>query len=495
MTKVSPCGATFYFHKFSSLFNRLNFFPGIFSFSCAAILLFLLATAQGYSQEEIITEEEIVEEIYEQGQLGELEFSAEMRLEGLVSSEEQLPFWMYHNRRGRISETTKIVALLSGAMNYNMGYANVKVGAGALFQDGREDQVSIDELYIHFTTLRFYLMVGKKHKEELYSGLSTSNRNILWSLNAPAVPGIQIGTNGPVFFSGTSGLGIEGSWNEYLLEEDRFVPYARVHHKNILLVYRTEARFQIKAGLQHFAQWGGNPDNSNLPAGVGDYPRIIFGNDELTSSASIVENSANQLGSYELFLQKSYRDFYVEFFYNHIFDDRSGLFLKNFPDGRYGLFLNFTDRDRVIDKILFESTYTQNQSVRGVPTFDESDNYFNSNTYRSGWTYQNRILGSPFFTYDEEQDLVTNNKFYAHHLGVGGNFSNYFNSYPYKLLLTFARYEGTYNSLGPNRNLVYWSYEMLLFREFADVSVQLAGEYNSLASPIYGAGVSLSKRF
>lgn len=83
-----------------------------------------------------------------------------------------------------------------------------------------------------------------------------------------------------------------------------------------------------------------------------------------------------------------------------------------------------------------------------------------------------------------------------HHMGISGKFSDYFQSFPYRLLISGGRNDGTYrNRYFPNEDVLYFSYEMLLYQNFVDVNVQLAGEYNSLASPIYGAGVRVSKRF
>ena len=71
--------------------------------------------------------------------------------------------------------------------------------------------------------------------------------------------------------------------------------------------------------------------------------------------------------------------------------------------------------------------------------------------YNSGWTYQNRIIGSPFFTYDPEKVQITNNKFTVHHLGIAGQAFAFSRHYPYKLLVSFAHNEGTFRqALNPD---------------------------------------------
>ena len=443
-----------------------------------------------FSQEEIIEIEDVKEEIQEEGEFNRFNYSAEINTAALISSGESLPFWMHHNTRGRVTETTNFIGRASGEMNYNFSMANVEIGGGLLFQDGLNDQFFIDELYAHFTSLNFYLTVGVKQQEELYDGLSSSNLNILWSLNARAIPGLEFGTNGPLFFAGDQGIGFEGSWNGYLLEEERHVAKANIHRVNALLVYRTSNNFQIKAGIDHFALWGGTSETAGLlPGGASQYLKVITG--QKGEGGSIL---GNHLGSYELFLQKELPNLYLEFFYNYIYEDDNRMGFSNFPDGRYGLYLRFKDNRFFVNSMLYELTYTRNQSHK--PQKGYSQNYLNNGIYRSGWTYKERVIGSPFFTYNRDTDRIVNNKFIMHHIGLSGKFSKYFGDYPYKLLVSGGRNDGRHGDYYiPNENVLYASYEMMLLQDVVNLSVQVGAEYNSVKSPVYGAGVALSKKF
>ena len=86
--------------------------------------------------------------------------------------------------------------------------------------------------------------------------------------------------------------------------------------------------------------------------------------------------------------------------------------------------------------------------------------------YKTGWTYQDRIIGTPlFFTksrtrlyvpgfVEPDQDNfdfnVVNNRVVAHHVGIEG----YLRQAQYKLLSTFTRNYGTYGGL--NNGIRYW---------------------------------------
>src|SRR5690606_20161273 len=147
----------------------------------------------------------------------------------------------------------------------------------------------------------------------------------------------------------------------------------------------------------------------------------------------------------------------------------------------------------LINSVIYELYTTHHQSHT---SFFGPDNYFNHFTYSTGWAYQDKVMGAPFFTYDRENNVVVNNKFTAHHVGIGGQYTTPFTSYPYRLLLTYSRNDGVYTQrYRPKQNTFYTMFEAKVFQGFADINIQPATEFNNTASPIFGAGVHLSKRF
>ncbi len=110
----------------------------------------------------------------------------------MFSTQEDLPFWMYKNKRGRISGNTNIAGWISGRAIYDIrNNASLEFGGGLLFQDGDSQQVFMDELYAHFKNSWFGLTPGIKQQEEINNGLSATNRSTSWSLNARAMPWFQ----------------------------------------------------------------------------------------------------------------------------------------------------------------------------------------------------------------------------------------------------------------------------------------------------------------
>lgn len=407
---------------------------------------------------------------------------------------------MYHNRRGRIAENTSFAGWVTVKASYQLTEnAFMEAGVGVLARDGAEDNVFIDESYLQFTNSWLRVIAGRKQREELYNGLSATNENILWSLNARPLPGVQLETIRIIYLNNKKSFGFEASLAEYMLEEDRHVSRARVHHKSLHFIYRPDDSWRIRAGIQHFAQWGGNSVTTGpQPDGFTDYLRVFTGRG---GGENAVEGDrqnvlGNHLGSYELYVTKQLQDLEIELIYNHIFEDGTGSRFANFPDGRYGIFFNFQEKEKLVNSLIYEFYYTKNQSTNTTAPH-KNDAYFNNYlTYRSGWTYEQRILGAPFFTYDPEENLVVNNRFVAHHLGLSGQISALSVSLPYKMLLSYAGNGGTVErGYFPKQNVGYLFSEMGMIRSWINVDLQFAAEFQETNNPIWGAGVLLNKKF
>lgn len=418
----------------------------------------------------------------------QFKFTGEANLQGNYSTGEELPFWMYHNMRGRISPNTNVAGWVTGKLDYELGYySSLEFGAGLLYQDGIKDKIFLDEIYAMYSGEWLEVIAGRRQQEELYNGLSSTNQNILWSLNTRPIPGLQIRTRKTVFLFDRHILGFEGSWNEYFLEADRHVSAAKLHHKKFLLVLQPNEKWTFKGGGQHFVQWGGSSETrGDQSEKFEDYIKNI------TGQTAVSGGSGRHIGGLEAHLKRSFREFSLEFFYNYLFESASGIFLRNIPDGRYGIYYENKDRDRIINSLIYEFTYTRNQ---GTFFGAGAEDYFNNGVYRSGWTYENRILGSPFFSVSYLGEGITNNNFIAHHIGIGGQFSDYFNVFPYRLLLSYVSNKGTHSVPYISAQDAFYLYsDFGIFRNFINVDIQVGMELTSVSSPNFGIGMKLSKQ-
>ena len=466
------------------------------------LILFSLST--GFAQieekeEDLGYEGEILDttETYARG----IDYSAVLNVKGMLSSEEELPFWMHHNKVGRVAPDSNISTWFTAKAITNLSlFSSIEGGAGILYYDGLKDGLAIDELYANYRYKWLQVTLGQKHRPILYNGLSASNQNILWSLNARPLPGIRFATNRPVFFSQEPGLeregfGFEAIWAEYFMGKDRYTEGAMLHHKNFRLVYRFSEVWEIKAGMHHFAQWGGNPAGNELekrPDSFSTYLDVITGQGGESGLEENADVLANHLGSYELFISREFRDFRLQFIYNHLFEDSWGMGFGNFPDGRYGIYYEDTETDRLFNSFIVEYYNTRNQRNLNGPV--EHLEYFSHGIYRSGWTYRNRIIGAPFFTpYEAETGPgISNNKFSAIHIGIGGQVPLGFQNYPYKLLLSYNHREGSWtNWINPNEDLFHTYLTARVWDSTFDVNVDLGADFSSKGNSGFGAGVHL----
>lgn len=424
-----------------------------------------------------------------------IEFNGKASIQGLIYSDEESPFWLHSNQRGRIDEKTNISTFINGDASYQLSdKASLIAGVGFLYQDGYTDKLQLDESYLQFKNSWLDAIVGRKQKDELYNGLSATNENILWSLNARPLLGFGLRTNRTIYLSRTAGLGFDASIEEFITDdEDRYVKDTRIHHKSFHLVFDKYEKFSLKIGLQHFVEWGGtSPTFGELPSSFNDYIDVFTGMEGDDSVGGQEVNAlGNQMGSYEIYLNTIVSHYDIQLLYNHLFDDGSGRVLANTPDGRYGIFIEDQEKGKWVESFIYELFYTKNQSSNS-PTTDGRDNYFNNNLYRSGWTYEHRVLGVPFITLDNERFRIANNTILVHHFGIGGIALD---KYSYKLL---SSYRLNYGAKGDNTldSSVLSTYLNIgVWKDIIDVNVTLGSDFSSISAPNFGAGIQISKSF
>lgn len=424
------------------------------------------------------------------------DYSASAVLQGIYSSQEESPFWMYSNTRGRIDEATS----LAGWSNVSARYfitpdSYLDAGIGGAYQNGYDNEFWLDEYFVSFENERYHAFMGRKQKKELYKGLSATNRNILWSLNARPVPGVGFEIKKPITLWKEGGLAFKASWEEYITDDERYVDNLKIHHKSFHFVFNKIRNIELIFGLQHFVQWGGiSPDYGRLPQTFDDYLNVWVGKEGKDDVQGEEANAlGNHLGSYEVYLNTSFSHYDVQLIYNTIFEDNSGRVLGNTPDGRFGIYIE--DRENEInwfDAFIYEFYYTRDQS-KNTPTGDGKDNYFNNNLYRSGWTYENRILGAPFFLLDKERFRVENNTFYVHHVGLSGKA---FYSYPFKFLGSYRMNYGVKGGQEEPVSKILSTYlNIRVWERFVMISLQAGVDVDLLDKTTMGAGITLSKQF
>jgi hypothetical protein len=139
-----------------------------------------------------------------------------------------------------------------------------------------------------------------------------------------------------------------------------------------------------------------------------------------------------------------------------------------------GLEWDLGNKEGLVSKVQLEWLESKWQSGRGFPDatgtvqtvednmgneFGERDDYYNNYLYRSGWTYNERVMGNPLFLtyqytlnflnpYPDYGVAIANNRISAVHLALEGKLSN---KITYKGLFTYSKNFGTYAGIYEGR--------------------------------------------
>jgi hypothetical protein len=432
-----------------------------------------------------------------------ISFSQEFNISGTVaakailSNENENPFWFHTNTNYAVGDLTNLFA--TGELTASLTFSSFKVKGGAAIygRDGVEDAVQRRDLFIQFENSWLFATVGAKKQKEVLDGLSATNQNFLWSGNARPLPGILLEANNPIKISNT--FGIDWGIAHYELNDNRFVDGVHLHYKRLALITNFNENHKLTAQLQHYAQWGGtSPVYGDLKDGFKDFINVFFAHnsEELGIEDETINKVGNHLGSYLLNYEfkNSWGNF--SFYHEHPFEDGSGTRLANFPDGVWGIYFK-PQNQKIISSILYEYIDTSDQS--GISVGSGFDGYFGNNIYRSGWTYEENIIGAPFILFDKNIEITDtttafiSNRSKTHHFGVMGEFGNF----QWKLKTTVTKYLGTYRKpFSPEWN--YWyNYGSLSYKheKLGTFTVMVGADFSNIAKDLIGGGIEYSYKF
>lgn len=387
-----------------------------------------------------------------------------------VSSGEDLPFWMTSNQNGFYTMHNSSYMLFQAGLSRSLERDTLKkwgytYGATMVYGYAENSDFHPNEYWLGFRFHKLILKAGAQSDPILYGGLSSTNGNMYRSRNARPVPGLSLSTNGYIpFLFAKSWFSWRFLYEEGILKDKQFVTDAHLHHKNLHFRAALSPSLSLSLGLEHYVFWGGvSAKYGQLPE-WSQYLRYISGfaggagatlNDQMNTSG-------NQLGCYNLELKKDWKNAITTFYWNHPFEDRSGMELDNLRDGIWGIHLATKKRTAVITDIVYEYMYTVNQSgsmyMKPAPTPENPDkvtgrgrdNYFNHTGYTSGYTHYQCMMGTPLFIPEIGPDGIskgfTSTRMWMHHIGIGGTFGD---GFFWKSLTTWSRNYGTFSNIYP----------------------------------------------
>ena len=370
-----------------------------------------------------------------------------------LSSDITLPFWLVANQYGSVPDSDYGLLNTSVFKTFDTPDTlfDISYKANVTGFIAQENKLLLNELYLGVRFKNILLDIGAKNDAIAWHNLSSSNGSIIKSNNARAMPGVTIKTNNYVTLPfAKSWLQVKGNFAHYFMDDTRFVDNTNLHHKSLHIKTSLSPVFEIIAGLDHYAQWGGtSPQFGPQPSSFKDYIKVVFGAEGGDNATANDQFNAlgNHIGAYILQFNYQGQKANYNFYYSHPFEDTSGREMTNWQDGLYGVFIDFKKQKAAITHLLAEFTYTKNMSNIPV-SISGADNYFNNGIYKSGWTYHGNTIGSPYFTPEpvDANDItngviVGDNRFAAFNLGANG----YVKWLPYKIMLSHTTYYGWFN--------------------------------------------------
>lgn len=341
------------------------------------------------------------------------------------------PFWHTSNQFGILTKAkssswvngfsvhSKELFRITPGISFSAGVHGVgRISNGA-------NSLHFQEFYGAFNYAGFRLSGGRFHHPTEILEPSLSTGSMMISKNAVPVNRFMLSTNGYLDIPFTNGVfQFHATYSDGVLEENRHVSHARLHHKSLHLKTNV-LMFEIMTGFIHNVQWGGtDPERGRLPMGFSDYIRIVTGQraDENSGATEFEVNNrlGNTIASYDgsmiVHLGNgnqilAYRQIYLE--------DTHSLALRSYMDGLFGLGFRKINKGNIIDAIIVEHVNTIRQdSFSDAPK--GRGNYYNHYVYQTGWSHFGSAIGNPLLTFDPSIGRFSNNMVLAWHTAFRG---------------------------------------------------------------------------
>jgi len=259
----------------------------------------------------------------------------------------------------------------------------------------QENNSYLSESFIKYNLSNHtFLRLGRYYRDfSNYLNDNLSSGHMLISKNAKPMPKIGLVTKKKIkkFDKMIFDFGIShANFNKNNIYNK--APY--LHEKFIYMNIKSD-NYKISIGLVHEAIWAGSiSDGEEQPNSFKDFLKVFIAEDGPFKEGQLHANAlGNHLGIWDFYYQKNKNNKILKLYYQHFFEDTSGLRFRNEIDGLWGLELqNYISNTT----LLFEYLHTTHQNMD--PPYI-NDSYYNHAIYLEGWSYSNYTLGNPFINH------------------------------------------------------------------------------------------------
>ena len=244
-------------------------------------------------------------------------------------------------------------------------------------------QKGLDKPYLNESFVKYnfsektFLRLGQYYRDfSTYLTDDISSGSMLVSHNAIAMPKIGL-VSSKQFKKVTFDFGIAHG----IFDKGIYTKNPLLHEKFLYINWQKNDIHHFSIGFVHEAMWGGaTSDNQEWPLRKSsnlwkDFLKIFISADGPYEGGSHANALGNHLGIWDFSYQKQYNDQVMKLYYQHIFEDTSGLRFANKTDGLWGIELtNYIPNST----ILFEYIDTSNSRIN--PPY-QLDYYYSNYQY------------------------------------------------------------------------------------------------------------------
>ena len=285
------------------------------------------------------------------------------------------------------------------------------------------EKIIVGESYISLAVVDTYkIKFGRYYRDfSTYLNNNLSSGSMLIGINALPIPKIGLLGENQIKkyskFKFTYGLA-----HSILDKNDIYNKSPYIHEKFVYLI-KNDNNYEYGFGFVHEAMWGGSTYlNGEFPSSFNDFLKVIISADGDKVDGQPHANAiGNHLGIWDFYFIKKNKSDILKFYYQHFFEDTSGLRFANRLDGLWGF--EYQDSSSGFN-FLLEYLNTSNQD-RDPPYVRE--NYYNHDEYTLGWSYKGYVIGNPFI------NNINNNPSKVIHAGIS---NNDLSNYKFKILLS-----------------------------------------------------------
>lgn len=322
-----------------------------------------------------------------------------------VASKDYLPLWLVANRFGVISDQKfDFSTHLRATNSHRLGGSGIADDGGIyinygvdIYNNDHLKEFLFQEAFIKARYRKLELSAGrfKQIIGEMDPELSSGSLGV--SGNALPIPKISLSvaytnvplTNGWVQFKGQ----ISHGW----MGEDQFMKHAYLHEKNFYLRVGKN-KLKLYGGIQHYAVWGGSRDDLfSLDKSWSGFFNVLLvkeANDGSVFGSVAPNRAGDHRGVLEAGAEWENDDIKINLNNQTPFDMGQGIDPRNI-DRLLSLSITNKKPDARLKKIMLEFIYTKQMNDFYKQQYRES--YYNNGIYKTGWEYNDHIIGTPLF--------------------------------------------------------------------------------------------------